>query len=375
MKKVTLYLSLLILCSLVFIGCASLQKDVIVSTDSFIQSEDIEYLENKFVHFDAKRILNGRINPESPEYKELDDYEKEITNTIKASGVNKILVSRLYALEGLVNLAQGKKQRAKTLYQKSLETSKGDSYTIILGSRLDEVKSLEDENVISGSSESVLLILEQGLLHYEKGEYTDCVAKLDSAFIELPEYYREAYNDIRQNAWVLRNNSSLTDDKNILTLLNKAQITVGEMILITQETTDLFTTLNGGKKFSETELFNRLKKAGYFEPCSAIEVETSNKNNDIKRNQIVIRSIAARFLWNLNFSGKSNTSLKTRNSNLYREKVGYSPVPDINLDSADFDAILGVVEQEIMSLTDGVNFEPEGIVSASDFNYWVKKIH
>ncbi len=372
MNKKVVYSALICFLSAMMIGCASLQRDIVLSTDSFIQNEDVEYLEKKFVQYDAAVIMNGKIGPESSVYLELDELEKEIENTIKASGVNKILDSRLYALEGLANLLQNKKQKAKTLYAKSLETNKGDSYTVILGSRLGEITSLEDENIISGTNESVLLVLEQGLLHYSNGEYTDCVAKLDSAFIELPEYYRDAYDEIRQNAWVLRNNSSLTEDKNILSLLNKGQISLGDMIMITQETTDLFTTFNGGKKFSEAELYNRLKKDGYFNPAS--NVEPLGKQDELKRNQIVVRSIAARFLWNMYFSNKPNDAAKTRNSALYREKVGYSPIQDVDINSADFDAILGVIEQEIMSLTDGVNFAPDEKVSASEFSYWLQKL-
>lgn len=343
-------------------SCASLQKDVVMSTDSFIQSEDVDILEEKYTQFDGKIFLEGKVTSESPLYFELDSLDKEIESTIKASGMNKILVSRLYALEGLTNLLQGKKQRAKAFYSKSLETNKGDSYTVILGFRLGEVAALDDENIVSGSNQSALLVLEQGLTHYSKGEYTDCVAKLDSAFIELPDYFRASYNDLRQNAWALRNNSNLTEDKNLRSILNKTQITFGEMILITQETTDSFNFITGGQKYSESDLYNSLKKAGYFD-------------TGIKRNQIVIRSMAANFLWNINCNKKNyDESKRNRYSKLYREKIGYSPIPDVDIDSPDFDAILGVVEQEIMALPDGINFLPEEKVSASEYNSWVQKL-
>lgn len=347
--------------ALSFQSCATLQKDIVMSTDSYIENDDIAFLEEKYTKYDAVSILGGRITVDTDIYKEIDSLEKEIEATIKASGVNKILDSRLYALDGLANLLQGKKQKAKTLYTKSLEENKGDSYTIVLGSRLGEIESLEDENVISGSNQSVILLLEQGLIAYRNGEYTDCVAKLDSAFIDLPEYYRTSYSEIRQNAWDLRNNSSMTDNKNILALLNKSQLTVGEMALITQETTDLLHTVTGGEKFSETELFNRLKNASYLD-------------SGLKKNNVVVRSIAANFLWNINCAKKNLGEEKNRNSTLYREKIGYSPIPDVDLNSNDFDAILGVVEQEIMSLPDGVNFLPDGAVSAAEFNNWLQQI-
>lgn len=344
-----------------FSSCATLQKDVVMSTDSFIQNEDVDYLEEKYTQYDAMVILNGKLSPESAVFSALDDLEKEIEDTIKISGTNRILVSRLYALEGLSYLLQGKKQKAKSFYVKSLETNKGDSYTVILGSRLGEIESLSDENVVSGSNQSALLVFEQGLSHYVKGEYTDCVAKLDSAFIELPDFYRSSYEEIRQNAWALRNNSSLTDDKNILSLLNKSQITVGEMLLITQDTTDLLKIITGERKLSEGDLLNRTKNAGYFD-------------SKVKRSNLVVRSIAADFLWKLTCNKKNLEAEKNKYSTLYREKVGQSPIPDVDLYSDYFDAVIGVVEQEIMSLPDGIKFNPDGLVGASEFNYWLQQI-
>lgn len=361
MKKSIYFLISVSLLSFFFFSCASLQKDVVMSTDSFIENEDVDFLEEQYTQYDAKVLLEGKITPESKLYMELDNLEKDIDATIAASGGNKILLSRLNALNGLTNLLQGKKQKAKSFYAKSIEANKGDSYTAILGFRLGEVKDLGDENIISGSNQSALLVLEQGLTNYSKGEYSDCVAKLDSAFINLPDFYRTSYDKVRQNAWDLRNNSSLTDDKNVLNLLNKSQITIGDMIIITQETTDLFVTLTAGKKHSESDLFNRLKNAGYF-------------NNNTKRNTLVVRASAASYLWNLYCNKKGLVEEKNKYSELYIEKVGQSPIPDVDLYSEYFDAVIGTVEHEIMSLPDGINFEPEKTVSAADFNSWLQQI-
>ena len=43
----------------------------------------------------------------------------------------------------------------------------------------------------------------------------------------------------------------------------------------------------------------------------------------------------------------------------YRLKYASSPVPDVPVDAPWFDAVLGVVEREIMDLPDGVNFKPD----------------
>ena len=51
-----------------------------------------------------------------------------------------------------------------------------------------------------------------------------------------------------------------------------------------------------------------------------------------------------------------------------------SPIPDVPLASPDFDAVLGSVENELMTLRDGVNFYPEEKVSGAEFNASLTKI-
>lgn len=359
-----------VLCN--FTGCASIQKDVVMSTDSFVQSEDVMSLEERFIEFDAGNILNGDVATDIYKMQEADSLNRDIENCIKSTGMNEPVLPRLYALEGLTCLMQGKASRAKSLYNKSLEAGKGDSYTVILGYRLGLVESIVDENVVSGTNENSLLDLEQGLAFFGVGEYAKSVAQLDAAFINLPEMYKNAYSEIRQIAWDLRNNSDVTDDKAILQLLNRSQITVGQMILIAQETSDLLYVINGGKRFSEQDLFTHLASAGYFDSSSAVETETKPKA--VKKNQLVDRQLCARFMWNVYCIKKNYTDQKTKYSTVYRDSYGMSPIPDVDLNSPDFDAILGVVENEIMDLPDGQNFQPEELVAASVFNAWFGKI-
>jgi hypothetical protein len=51
-----------------------------------------------------------------------------------------------------------------------------------------------------------------------------------------------------------------------------------------------------------------------------------------------------------------------------------SPVQDVEIDSPDFDAVLGCIELEFMNLTDGINFEGENSVSGIEFSESIKKI-
>lgn len=352
-------------------GCASLQKDVVMTTDSFVQDEDVADLTRRFAELDAKAAGNEAFAGNLQLTNACDQLIKDIEQALKDSGMNAELKARLYAIEGLICFIQNKKPMAKRLYNTSLASNKGDSYTAILGSRLELVTALDDVNVISASNQSALLQLERGLNSYIKGNYTEAVAQLDSAFLSLPEFYKESYSEIRQRAWNLRGNVQITENAAVLSILNKSQITVSEMALITQETTTLLTTMNGGNKYSENELFTRLKDAGYFDPASSLLPE---KKNVLKKNQAVTRFLCARFLWNIYCERKDYSSQKNKYSTRYRMKKGYSPIPDVEITNEDFDAIIGVVEHELMSLTDGTNFNPDELVSASQFNSFVQKI-
>jgi tetratricopeptide (TPR) repeat protein len=69
------------------------------------------------------------------------------------------------------------------------------------------------------------------------------------------------------------------------------------------------------------------------------------------------------FLWGIVARLEHNPGLLTR----YRAKYGASPVPDVPAGAPEFDAVLGVVEREIMELPDGLNFRPAEPVSGLQY--------
>ena len=72
---------------------------------------------------------------------------------------------------------------------------------------------------------------------------------------------------------------------------------------------------------------------------------------------------------------KGNKKLATRYSSRYSKMTNAkSPVADIVIENVDFDAVLGVVENEIMNLPDGKNFNPGEEVTILDFLSYLKKL-
>ena len=106
-------------------------------------------------------------------------------------------------------------------------------------------------------------------------------------------------------------------------------------------------------------------------------LDAKNSTDDsaakITKDTVVTRILAARFLWNI-FTDKYGIN----NINSYQKQfseAGFSPVSDLELDSKDFDAVLGCIEKELMELPDGINFYPNQKINPMDFNSGLKRIN
>lgn len=51
-----------------------------------------------------------------------------------------------------------------------------------------------------------------------------------------------------------------------------------------------------------------------------------------------------------------------------------SPIPDLPLNSPDFDAVIGCVEREILELPDGVHFQPDENIHPMELKAGLEKI-
>ena len=127
------------------------------------------------------------------------------------------------------------------------------------------------------------------------------------------------------------------------------------------------TTLNQSSK-------HILNSEKYFSaPLDPMDLELSSE--EITKSEFISRRCCARFLWNTYVKNQGEMSLLTKYSTRYnatgRTK---SPVADVSVSNIDFDAVLGVIENEIMDLPDGKHFFPNKIVTKLDFLKWIKSI-
>ena len=368
MKK-NIFVQIFILLILVLnFSCTSLQQDVMVSSIASENIEEFEEIESSVATLDSSFCLGEKISSQT---KLADETEKQIDILLLESGLEKEVQSRLWALKGILKFIEGKKVEANKCFEVSKNLYKGEVFTNVLGSRLGFIDLSDDEKI--KTADKKILLLEKAIQNFKNKNYIEAVANFDEAFISLPGYYQYAYSKVRNKAWELRNINSQTENSNT-NLLQISEITVGQMLMIAQSNSNLLTNYNDGKILSENELYKKILSSGLLNPANEfMKDENINSKNKISRTEKLNRLICARFLWNL-YNGNKNSKQDLSKFSVMFAGMKDSPVPDVELDSPDFDAVLGCIELEFMNLTDGINFEGEKKVSGIEFSESLKKV-
>ncbi|MBQ6565417.1 MAG: hypothetical protein IJL80_00010 [Treponema sp.] len=289
-----------------------------------------------------------------------------------AQRLDKSQEARLTALQGRAYLLKGSRPAAEKCYSRSASRNPDDEQVLILGHRLGKISDLD--KLIEKHDGNASLILEQAIDSYKNGRYSDAAGQFDTAFLYLDEGYKDIYGRIRNMAWQLKGVTA--SDTKVSQLLAKKEITVQEMMLITQESTDILNVYTASQKQDGETLFQTLIKEGLMNsvsnesfPSAASMVNRSDSG--VTKSTTVTRLLAARFLWNLYWRGGGADPQKY--SSRYRAK-GKSPVKDIPLTDPDFDAAMGCVEKEWLELLDGTKFDGNGNITGAQFNAGIKKL-
>ena len=347
-----------LLSALFAFSCTSLQQDVSIEQISY--SDEVLSFEARMASLDADSFLKN-IDDETRilNAQKIEEFIADIERALSDKSIQKAARSRLFALEGKAFFIHGDKNKAASMYEKSISEYKGDTEAVILAYRLGLLENDNIEDKVNEVAEKSLLVLENALTFYAGKKYADSVAKFDEAFLTLDEFYQISYRKIRDLAWSLRNVDSDSESADLLSL---PEITVSQMLSIAKSKSDFLYNLAGGKKMSEREFYYRVFSYGLLESASA-------ESPAVDSGTLVSKILSARFLWNLYNAKKGGGDLKK-----YSGKMKKSPVLDLPLDSPDFDAVLGCVENEFMSLEDGRNFKSEKNVSGVDFSSYVEKV-
>ena len=362
MKNRSNLIILLGLLILSLFSCSTLQKDVEVYTTFEEKSPEIMEAEKELVFLEVENLLK----PNSVTAEQADKIIKKIDILLGDVNIQTAIQAKLFAFQGRLFLISNRKDLAKDYYQQANSTYKGEVQNVILGSRLGLVEDLEQQKV--AKEQMAFLTLEAGIIAYEQEDYLQAVAKFDEAFLTLDSFYREAYEPLRNNAWKLRNLATELVG-NEIDVLKQNSMTVSEMLVFTKNTTDLLFNHTASKKYSKDSLFSEILKAGLL---TGLNFSKTTIQQELSSDDILTRIIAARFLWNL-YLEKRGMAGEVKYADVFIE-AGFSPILDLPLDSPDFDAVLGCVENEIMELPDGENFFPEDPIEPLDFNESLKKL-
>lgn len=339
-------------------SCASTSEDLMISTIAAGEVQVVQEAAQQLAYLDANHLLGNTDVAAATKLLELLQDNLEDPSLPAASR------SQLLAFRGRVNLILGDKKAAKADYEQALSLNQSELQAEILGVRLGLVSDIG--SLVIGRHQQPYVLLEKALANYKQENYLEAVAQFDEAFISLDESYREAYGQLREHAWLLRNIST-SDDQEFRELLKQDKITLAQMINVIQGQGNLLYKYTGAKKLEANQVLRQLKSQGLFYSINRwTDVEQLTKDT------ILTRSLAARFLWNLYHDRRGTLGNAPKYSHQF--VGGTSPIFDVPLDSPDFDAILGSIEKEFMDLPDGMNFYPDQPMSGIEFNESIKKI-
>lgn len=368
MKK-SLFTAILAGCfCLAFFSCASLQEDILVQTDSESSvTKETSSFEDSFIDFDSS-VLSGSV----VSMKEMDRFISDVESKLSAH-TEPALSARLQAFEGLVLLLEKKTKKSSESYEKAKALQSGDAYVLLLNARLQKTisESLELLNeYLSFDSDNPLFLLEKGIMLYKNKNYGEAVACMDSAFLIFEQknetVYREKYGVLRDTAWKFHSTGA-----SVISADPGATITCERMVMLTMENTGLLDDFTLDSKMQASALVKKLDAAGYFSAVGDIDADGFSSKELISSGEIT-RTLCARFLWNVYVRETGNMKLLNAYSTRFsRRGNGVSPVSDIPMNSIDFDACIGVVEKEIINLTDGLLFEGDKPVSEIEFIEYV----
>jgi tetratricopeptide (TPR) repeat protein len=336
-------LSLIAALLLVVASCRSVPSDQVARNGEQVAAFDTF----------AARLLDLRLSP-NPSL--LVRLRSELDRAAEQPGMNRRLQARGEALKAEAALLAGDLAAAKRSADAAaaLSDSEEGVWIVRAGVETDPGKQLAlIEAGIAKADGKSRLLCERGELLLKAGRYAEAAQDLDEGLRGLDAAYRGLYGQDRERAFSLaqaaRDSGSVAPTDRPGTL--ETQITMHAMVEGALSETRLIAALSPDPKPSYGSLLPALKGAGLLlDPAASPDAPA-------------LRKSVAFFLWGIISRTEHDPKLLTR----YRLKYASSPVPDVAADAPWFDAVLGVVEREIMDLPDGVNFNPEGQVTGLEY--------
>lgn len=329
---------------ILLLNCGTVDDEIVTSidTEDYQKLDDIELM-----------LLDYEFCKDSSL---LDKALQQLDKILKSASYNKQYRARILGLKGEVAYFKNNKNEVKD-YIKQIEVLfNGEERLYILKALLENDMEKRIEILKQGitlATSNLLIKLHLAKTYFSLNDFEKAVVYYDEALLGLNEKYNEYYKNERDLAFQFMKNPSLSvESADVLAL---EILNINQVILLIFNETSFFDRITVNKDINPKLLLFKLKEANYV------------YNSEITLEDICTRKDLAFLLFNILIYFENDPALATRYTERYTERGLKSPVPDIDTHEYFFDAALVLVEREIMSLPDGINFFPERTISGIEF--------
>jgi tetratricopeptide (TPR) repeat protein len=301
----------------------------------------------------ALRLLDLRLSPDAAR---LEALRAELDRSASRPGWSREAQARVDALRAEAALQAGDRPAARNLAEAAARLSDAEEGVWLVRAELEPDAARRLALLSEGlakSEKKARLLCERGRELLKAGRYAEAAQDLDEGLRGLDPAYRALYGADRERALSL---AQAAREAGSAAALGKPESLEGPLSLRGMverafRETRLLSSLSSNPAPSYEAVLPALQAAGLLlDPAAAPETTATRK-------------AVAFFLWGLIARTEHDPRLLTR----YRRKYSLSPVPDVGVEEPWFDAVLGVVERELMDLPDGVNFQPDQPVSGLEY--------
>lgn len=337
---------------LIFFSCTTLSEEFTdsINKEDISKIEDIEYSVLEYRFTDDSFLLDKAKN----------EAEMLLANPV----YNKEYKARIYAQMGQIEFFTGNPDKAYDYVEQIEITFPEVEHFYILKSLLEsDIKNKIEilNNGIANVNTNVSLKLELAEIYYTEEDFIKAAALYDEAFLDIDSRLISFYEKKREMSYQFMENPPVNLE--ISEILGSDILTFKQICFLLLKDTNFLDNITVDKEISAEQLINKLVLNGY--------VYRSHSPLDI-----CLRKDTAFLLLHVVSYLDNNKEILTKYSAMF--KNGESPIPDVKRNDYFFDASLVLVEKEIMSLPDGINFFPEETISGlelSDIINYLKKLY
>jgi len=332
-------------------SCASIQTDIRYSgAVGSAREKALETLEAAIV---LQRIQRNE--------EQLKRIRTDIESLLQEPSTDSSYLARLYALSADVSLLQQQPNEARKRITAAKQQNEYDEYVQLVSARLisepKKRKSYLEERLVQNPT-YYRLQAELGSLYFAAKDYRNALAAFDASLSFLSAEYQRLYGEQREQSLQLYTLDGASIRKSSEKIVQSSHLSLVEMAILTQDSTNALDFITGTAEWKPPLLAEYLQKNGWYHPEQDVLKALCSKKD------------AALFLWCLIVG---NDEIRLKKYTRYYTNKRRLPIPDVLMDGVYFDAIVGTVEEDILPLSDGKNFEPDKPVSGMEFYRWLLK--